>query len=198
MRLRSVIALATAVAGVPLTAFGQSAQQWSVQVSALSASLQGDAFPGWGTGIGGEAQGRYTARTGFSFGAGYQFTTHKVTGYSQDGTLQGPFFEPRYTFVLGANESFFPYASGRFSILQEKLSIQVPTATATASGQTINGGGGVLIRLGSSMNLDLGATFGLTNFGDQSLASGGATTKGNKGGSGTNAILRAGLSFGVK
>lgn len=196
MRLRSVIALVTAVAGVPLTAFGQSAQQWSVQVSALSASLQGDAYNSFNSGVGAEAQGRYTTRTGFSFGAGWQYTKHTVTGIQDGATIAGPFFEPRYTFVLGDNESFFPYGSGRFSILQESLSDR--GLSATASGGTINGGGGVLLRLGSNMNLDLGATFGLTNFGDVTFTSGGQKIVGNKGGSGTNFILRAGLAFGVK
>ena len=196
MRLRTAVALVIAVGVVPMTAFGQSAQQWSVQVSALSATLQGDAFTGWGSGVGVEAQARYTTRTGFSYGAGYQFTSHTVKGDSKDATLQGPFFEPRYTFVLGDNEAFFPYVSGRFSILQEQRTLQ--GLTATTSGETGNAGGGVLIRLGSSMNLDLGATFGLTNFGDVTFASGGQSLTGSKGGSGTNVILRAGLSFGLK
>ena len=194
MRLRTAVALVIISGVLPVTTFAQSAQRWSVQVSGLYANLSGDAYNSFNSGAGAEAQARYTTRTGFSFGAGWQYTSHTITGLNKNATLQGPFFEPRYTFVLGDNEAFFPYASGRFSYLEQKYSDSGITATAT--GGTYNAGGGVLIRLGSTVNLDLGATAGFTNFGDASFN--GQKFNGAPTGSGTNFILRAGLSFGLK
>lgn len=194
MRLRTAAALVTAACLMPMAGHAQSAQRWSVQVSALYASLSGDAFNSFNAGAGGEAQGRYTMRNGFSFGAGWQYTTHKINGVASDATLQGPFFEPRFTFVLGDNESFFPYASGRVSILEQSLSDQ--GFTATSSGGTLGVGGGVLIRLAPKLNLDLGATAGYTRFGDASFN--GQRFSGFPAGSGTNFILRAGLAYGLK
>lgn len=194
MRLRTAAALVTAACLMPMTGHAQSAQRWSAQVSALYASLSGDAFNSFNAGAGVEGQGRYTMRNGFSFGAGWQYTTHKINGLKNDATLQGPFIEPRFTFVLGDNESFFPYASARVSILEQKVTDTGFTASST--GQTFGAGGGVLIRLASKLNLDLGATAGYTSFGDVSFN--GTKFAGFPTGSGTNFILRAGLAYGLK
>ena len=194
MRLRTAAALVTAACLMPMAGHAQSAQRWSAQVSGLYASLAGDAFDAFNAGAGIEGQGRYTMRNGFSFGAGWQYTTHKIDGLKKDATLQGPFIEPRFTFVLGDNESFFPYASARVSILQQELSDA--GFTASSSGSTLGLGGGVLIRLAAKLNLDLGATAGYTNFGDVSFN--GTKFTGYPTGSGTNFILRAGLAYGLK
>ena len=194
MRLRTTAALVTAACLMPIVGHAQSAQRWSAQVSALYASLSGDAFKSFNAGGGVEGQGRYTMRNGFSFGAGWQYTTHKINGLANNATLQGPFIEPRYTFVVGDNESFFPYASARAAFLEQSLSDA--GFTATSSGQTYGAGGGVLIRVASRLNLDLGATAGYTSFGDASFN--GQKFTGYPTGSGTNFILRAGLAYGLK
>jgi hypothetical protein len=64
----------------------------------------------------------------------------------------------------------------------------------TATGQTINGGGGVLLSVSPKLAVDLGATFGYTNFGD--LEKNGSPT-GLKTGKGTNLIARIGLAIGL-
>lgn len=192
MRLRTAAALVTAACLMPIAGHAQSAQRWSAQVSALYAKLGGDAFNYIGSGIGGEAQGRYTMRNGFSFGAGWQYTKHNR--YPSNANLQGPFFEPRFTFVLGDNESFFPYASGRASFLEQSFNDQ--GISYSSSGGTLGVGGGVLIRLAPKLNLDLGATAGYTSFGDASFN--GTKFPGSQAGTGTNFILRAGLAYGLK
>jgi hypothetical protein len=203
MRLHNALALVVALGIAPLTARAQSAQRWSVQVSWLYANLQGDAYSALQPGSGYEAQVRYTTRTGFSFGGGWQYTKHDDSGTPTP--ISGPFFEPRYTFVLGGNESFFPYVSARLSYLVMNQAYASDSASYTfkTSGATYSVGGGVLIRLSSNMNLDLGATFGLTNFGPAEYtftnSIGAEKFKDTQQfGSGKNIIARAGLSFGLK
>lgn len=175
----------------------QTAQPFSVQVSALYAGLSGEAYNNFHAGPGFEAQLRYTHPSGFSFGAGYQSTRHHVDGVSSDGTLVGPFFEPRYTFEIRGQDNLFPYASLRLSSLKQRIDNQ--GFRTTASGFTANAGGGLLIRLASRANLDVGATFGYTSFSDFVVISPstGKQVLGGKTGSGTAFVLRTGLSLGI-
>lgn len=176
----------------------QSAQPISIQLSALYAGLSGDAYAGFKSGPGFEGQLRYTHPSGFSFGAGYQRTTHGVEGVSSHATLAGPFFEPRYTFEIKGQESIFPYGSLRVSMLKQSLSNR--GINSSASGFTANAGGGVLTRLGSRVNLDLGATFGLTSFSDFALIdpTTGQRIASGETGNGSNFVLRGGLAIGIR
>ena len=174
----------------------QSAQRFSMQISGLYASLFGQAYEGFGGGMGFEGQLRYTTQLGWSFGAGYQRTQHDIEGISEKASLSGPFFEPRYTIELTQFVNLAPYVSGRLSVLKESLSER--GFEGTASGFTLNGGGGVLVRLGPRVNLDLGATFGYTSFGDAKIfdtVTGQTTTVPN--GNGSNVVLRTGLAIGL-
>ena len=170
----------------------QSAQLISVQGSALYESVQGDAFQ-WRldeslpAGYGGEVQLRFTPGT-LSWGGGLQGTTHSWTDQGDKWNLRmiGIFLEPRYT--LPGTASLYPYLSARLALTTLKLKI-AGEEIGDASGQTVNGGGGVLVRLTPRMNLDVGATFGYTKFGDFD-----ATIQT---GSGTNLIARVGLAIGL-
>ena len=64
-------------------------------------------------------------------------------------------------------------------------------ANSSATGYTVNGGGGLLVRLGSTMNLDLGVTLGWKDLGEATIAN----TLFDMG-TGSNLILRAGLAIG--
>ena len=143
-------------------------------------------------GYGLEGQVRYTP-SAFSLGGGVQWTTHNWTDANEDSNLSlvGGFLEPRY--VLPASDRIGPYLSARFAITKLKLKI-ANEEVGTATGQTINGGGGVLISLTPKMAMDVGATFGYTNFGD--LKQNGLPT-GLKTGKGTNLIARIGLAIGL-
>ena len=81
----------------------QTAQRFSVQVSALGNTLFGDDFTGMKTGFGAEAQLRYNP-SAFSIGAGIQYTNHGVDleelgipdqGFDFSSSLTGFFVEPR-------------------------------------------------------------------------------------------------------
>ncbi len=169
----------------------------SVQASALYENVYGDAAQ-WRVneslpaGIGAEAQIRYTP-SALSFGGGVQWTTHGWTESNEDSRLRlfGVFLEPRY--VLPATERIGPYLSARLALTKLRLKI-ADEEIGTASGQTINGGGGILISVSPNIAVDLGATFGYTNFGD--LENHGSPT-GLKTGKGTNLIARVGLAIGL-
>lgn len=176
----------------------QSAQVFSLQGSALYENVQGDAFQ-WRldeslpAGYGAEAQVRYTGGA-FSWGGGLQGTTHDWND-SQNNRWNlrtlGVFLEPRY--VLPATSRLGPYLSARLALTALRLKFS-DTDIGDAKGQTINGGGGVLVAVSPRINLDFGASFGYTDFGEftQDNAPTGLST-----GSGTNLILRAGLAIGV-
>ena len=193
MRARRTIIPCFALLAAAATAQAQTAQPFSIQASGLYASLFGSAFDGLGAGLGFEGQVRFTTRMGMSFGLGYQHTLHSITGLPDDIALAGPFFEPRYTLPVDA-ERYAPYLSARASVLQQNYDAN--GISGSASGFTINAGGGMLIRLASRANLDIGATYGFTDFGDFTIVGGTGTLTGPSG-SGSNVIARVGLAIGV-
>jgi hypothetical protein len=210
-RIQRLLLPAIALVVVSHAASAQTSQKFSVQGSGLFAQLYGTAFDDIKNGIGGELQFRYTPGK-LSFGGGIQHTRHDVSEdvsevFSQV-KLTGIFVEPRYVIDVGSS-SYAPYLSGRFALSKMKFEIQegvLPegfSANLTEpTGPTINGGGGVLIRLGGRANLDLGVTFGYTKFKDIRLRiidDSGTELSDNtfEVGSGTNAVFRLGLAFGL-
>lgn len=183
---------------VACLAFGhmhaQSAQRLSIQGSGLFAKLYGSAYAGLQKGYGVEVQARFTPGA-WSFGGGVQYTRHSITGLNQKLKLYGGFVEPRYVIVLRSNV-FAPYVSARFSLLKQQLT--VGDVSGSATGVTLNGGGGVLVRLSSRLNLDVGSTYGYTKFGDFVVRnhSNGLTFTGPSG-SGSNLVVRVGLALGL-
>jgi hypothetical protein len=175
----------------------QSNQRLSMQLSGIFAGLQGSAYTNLGPGAGAEAQVRYTSGT-VSLGAGVQYTRHD---YALAGTnfpvgISGPFIEPRY--VLPASlRDIAPYVSARFSVLRQHYSFAGFDGSST--GTTLNGGGGALLRVGSRMNLDVGATYGFTSFRRFTIddKETGERTR-LPAGSGSNVILRVGMAFGLR
>jgi len=189
--------------GLATTARAQSAQKISLQLSGLSATVFGDEFTGWGSGVGFEAQVRYNP-SAFSIGGGFQWTTHGVdetevdlSGFDVSLKLSGVFVEPRYIITVNSDK-VAPYVSGRLSILRESGTISDATdeITFSATGTTINGGGGILVRLSERTNLDIGATYGFTKFGDATVTGDGINET-FESASGSNVIFRVGVSIGV-
>jgi hypothetical protein len=207
------------LASSPLAA--QTGQRLSIQVSGLGAQLGGDEFADYGSGFGFEAQLRYNP-SAFSLGAGFQLTTHSydleyreagVTWLGTNMLLSGIFLEPRYVISTGS-ASFAPYLAARLSFLSEVESsdftadgVTVPIEFS-ASGFTLNAGGGLLVRLTNRANLDLGVTFGQTSFqgeytfkidgevvSQQDLEDAGLVL--NQPGSGTSLITRIGIAIGL-
>ena len=182
-------------------AAGQTRQRWSIQGSALFADLYGDNFFAIEGGFGAELQARFTP-SAFSVGGGVQYTHHGDSQAKQDGypghiDLLGLFVEPRYVVYVGS-QSAAPYVSVRAGFARLHLRNDLPEGelTWTSNGVSFNGGGGFLVRLGERVNLDVGATAGLTHYGDADGKLNGATFP-EALGSGTNLVLRAGLAVGL-
>ena len=172
----------------------QSNQRYSLQASLLRAQLLGDAYPGFASGYGAEVQLRYT-HSALSVGGGYQRTEHALAGFADKVALSGVFIEPRYVLAGLVRGSMAPYVSSRLSLLQQRISVQGLSSSAT--GLTINVGGGLLVRLSRRVNGELGVTYGFTNFGDFTLRQPNGQTSSGPSGSGSNIVARAGIALGL-
>jgi hypothetical protein len=187
-----LIVLAAAVLSRELAA--QSAQPISLQGSVVFNGVFGRVFTGLQDGIGAEAQIRYTP-SAFSIGAGFQYTTHDLEGQADDARLYGGFVEPRYRIRTGSNV-VAPYVAARFALL--KIGFSSGNFDLTSSFIQLNGGGGLLVRLGPRVNLDVGATFGHNHLSDGTLTNKTSGTSVRVGsGSGSNIIARLGLALGL-
>jgi hypothetical protein len=173
----------------------QSAQTFSLQASGLFNGVFGEVFTGLQDGIGAEAQLRYTPGA-LSIGAGFQFTIHEVEGRMEDVRLYGGFIEPRHRIHVGSNV-VAPYVSMRFSLL--KVGFSGGDLSLSSIFMQLNGGGGLLTRLGSRLNLDVGATFGYNRLGSGTLArASSGTSVPVESSSGSNVVLRLGLALGLR
>jgi hypothetical protein len=183
----------------------QSAQAISLQSSGLYNAIFGDVFTDLNDGLGAEVQLRYTP-SAFSVGAGFQYTTHEVEawqpelealveGLPEDVQLYGGFVEPRYRIYAGS-DVVAPYVSARFSLL--KVGFPGDEFSLSSSYIQMNGGGGLLVRLGPRVNLDVGATFGYNrqSAGTLSVASTDDEFRARSS-SGSNIVARLGLAIGL-
>ena len=172
----------------------QSAQAVSLQGSFLFNGVFGNVFTGLLDGVGAEGQIRYTP-SAFSVGAGFQYTVHELEGRTEDARLYGGFVEPRYRIHAGSNV-VAPYVSARFALL--KVGFSGGDLSLSSSFLQLNGGGGLLVRLGSRINLDVGATYGYNHLGEGILRSesGGGSVP-VESGSGSNVVARVGLALGL-
>ena len=191
-RTALVAALFAAFLLIPSTASAQSAQLWSLQFSGLGSSPFGGELDNISLGVGWEAQLRVNPSV-WSFGFGVEQTFHDVNQRDDRSvTLLGGFFEPRLVILVGS-ESAAPYLSARFAVSQ--FSATEGELETSATGFTVNGGGGVLIRMSDRVNLDLGATVGFKQLGEgPDLFNQNVILDW---GSGANAIGRVGLAIGL-
>jgi opacity protein-like surface antigen len=194
---------AAVLLGQPQVASGQMGQRLSIQASALRADVFGDQFSTFDAGLGFELQARYTPGV-VSWGGGVQYTIHgdseaEADGHDPDIKLLGIFVEPRYVLDIGG-ESAAPYLSARVAFAQFDVRVDFSDGdvlTFTSTGVTLNVGGGLLVRLGPRVNLDVGATAGFNRY----QPTDGDTAFGEpfdmELGSGTNLVMRVGLAVGL-
>ena len=174
---------------LPLSAAGQSAQRFSLQFSGLGAYPFGGGLENVDFGFGWEAQVRLNP-SAFSIGVGAEQTFHKIVNVTgRDIVLLGGFLEPRYVLDIGSDNAVM-YLSGRVALSQIKL--QQANFESTGTGYTVNGGGGLLFRMGDRVNLDAGATVGYKKLGIVDLPAGTFNL-----GTGLNAVARLGLAIGL-
>jgi hypothetical protein len=170
----------------------QSAQAISLQFSGLYNGLFGNVFQGLNNGAGAEAQIRYTPGA-LSVGAGVQYTVHGLDDFSENAQLYGGFVEPRYRIHTGSNV-VAPYLSARFSLL--KMGFSGDDLSVSSSFIQINGGGGLLYRLGPRVNLDFGATYGYDRLGSGTFEHEGRSDPFQTR-SGSNVVVRLGFAVGI-
>lgn len=179
---------------VAAPATSQTAQTISIQGSLLGAAFGGDTFETDGLtfepGTGGEVQIRWNP-SALSVGLGVQYTSHAITlqGFEEidiNINFAGVFLEPRYVIFVGS-ERFAPYLSARIMRLVSTLEIPEINASEELDSWGFNGGGGLLIRLNSRANVDVGLTGGTITF----VYDDGTTETGN------SYVFRVGLALGV-
>lgn len=193
-RLRSLTMIVGALCLLAPSVKAQSNQRFSLQGSVLRAQLLGDAYPGFASGFGFEVQLRYT-HSALSVGGGYQLTSHSLAGFSDKVSLGGVFLEPRYVLAGLSSDRIAPYVSSRLSLLRQR--IDVNGLESSASGLTINVGGGILIRMSRRVNGEIGVTYGFTSFDDFTLRQPNGQTSSGPSGSGSNIVARAGIAVGL-
>lgn len=150
------------VSGTAVSAAAQSAQKYALQVAVLGTGIR----YGGGTtanGVGIEPQLRFNrlvSREQFavSLGLGAQYTKHTAGG--DELTIAGAFVEPRFVPVIGSSR-VFPYLSGRLAFLRQSSNFGTES-----TGLAFGGGGGLVIKLSSSVNLDGGVQLVRQQFGD--------------------------------
>jgi hypothetical protein len=156
MLRRAYIGTLILLASLGGNATAQTAQKFSIQLSGLGVRLTGQPNEQLKFGGGGELQVRWNP-SAFSIGVGGQTTRHRLDNDAITVTYKGGFVEPRYILTALGN-SVALYGSGRLMSLSatfERLGAQV-----SIDGWALSGGGGLLIRLGSRVNGDLGLTAG--------------------------------------
>jgi len=161
MLRRVSITLLSAALLMPGDVHAQTAQRWSIQLSALGAeltNLSDDDQLKFGGGA--ELQVRFNP-SALSIGFGFQTTRHKVEntllGRERTVTYAGGFVEPRL--ILGSLGDFLAfYAAARFMSLS--ATTEVAGTEAKIQGAALAGGGGVLVRITNRLNAELGATAG--------------------------------------
>ena len=186
----------------PSSADAQTGQRFSVQGSGIYTNHYGESFGTLTAGTGFELQARYTPGS-LSIGSGVQYTVHGDTEAKADGHdaaihLLGIFVEPRYVIATSSDRAA-PYLSGRFAIATFDVNVDFSdgeTLSFTSNGVTINGGGGVLVRLNNRVNLDFGVTMGYSAYQDTDGTIAGRSFDMTMG-SGRNVVARIGLAVGL-
>ena len=164
----------------------QTDQPFAVQVSGVV--LQADQEFSNGRDLGVEGQIRWT-RGAWSFGAGVQYTSKRVEDATYDSQHHfdyemnwlGLFLEPKFVVLVFGNR-FGLYVSGRVAVSRmtdaevgtrgvfdpssQSVTPEAYSAEVTRTGLATLIGPGLLIRLTSHVNLDLGITGGFAAWGE--------------------------------
>lgn len=154
--------------GTATRASAQSAQKYALQVAVLGTGIR---YGGGATlrGIGFEPQFRFNrlvSREAYaiSLGLGAQYTTHASGG--DELNIAGAFVEPRFVPVIGSSK-VFPYLSGRLAYLQQSNNFGT-----SSTGFAYGAGGGFVVKLTTTVNLDAGVQLVRQQFGDFELTNG--------------------------
>ncbi len=161
--LRALAGSAFLLGTLVTPALAQSAQKYALQIAVLSTSINFGEGSSSISGAGLEPQIRFNrlvSKEGFaiSLGLGAQYTKHSSGG--EDLNISGVFLEPRFVPIIGSS-SVFPYISGRLALLQQSSNFGT-----SSKGYAYGAGGGIVIKLSKTVNLDAGAQLVRQKFGE--------------------------------
>lgn len=166
--IRALVLVAfAAVSSLPLGA--QSGQRVSVQVSGLSTGIvaNGGVINGFGIEPQMRVNAKYFSGVGMlSFGVGAQYSSH-LSGDNIGITIFGAFAEPRLVIAKIATQRVSPYLAGRVAVLRQSNDV-----ASSSGGIAIGGGGGIALTVSPRVNLDVGVSGIVQNFGLSTTSSG--------------------------
>jgi opacity protein-like surface antigen len=188
-------ALVLAVAGifVPIVAGAQAVgARFSVEAAPFYATLDGDDFDGLDAGLGFDVQGRFGWPT-WSFGLGWQRSSHDVPEISDNLIVTSFFVEPR--FQVPVQGELRPYFLVRGGLANQRLDADIPGVGAfdvESSGMIIGLGAGLAFPLAPSIDVNFSVMWARLSF-DDIEANGQEIPDSDSRGSGV--LLRAGVSY---
>lgn len=181
---RAPTAIFLALLALPPAANAQTAQRWSIQLSALGVELTSVSNDELRFGGGVELQARFNP-SALSIGFGFQTTRHQLENQllarNVTATYTGGFVEPRLI-VASVRDFAALYAAVRFMSLSARY--EIGAAQEKVEGAAISGGGGFLIRITDRLNAEVGATAGKEYYNRDA-------------GDGTTIVTRLGLAYGI-
>lgn len=183
--VRKLLAVLFALALVGATA---GVAQVGIGVSGQYLSLSGDDFSGTDAGFGVEGNVLFPVGPSLRVGPSAQWSTHQVSGFTDNGTIFGLLGEARY--MLGGAGKATPYIAARAGWAQ--ASISESGTTAKQSGVAFGGGVGVMIAMSPGLGIDLNGVFHSVSLGDLSVD---GTSIADTNVSGTALQIRAGINF---
>lgn len=133
----------------------------SIGASAVYASLGGNDFSDVDAGFGVEGNVMFPVAPSIKLGVSGQWTTHAITGETENLKVLGIFAEGRYLFTMAGKAT--PYLGARAGWAQ--WSFSQLGSTAKASGIPFGGGVGVMIGLSPGLAIDLNGMFHTVSFG---------------------------------
>ena len=160
--MRGLLSVALLLAGLTSSLSAQSQQRWSIQGSgALVFPTADESDFENSTRLGWEAQVRYTFSR-FSLGGGYQRSTvYQFETGDFSAAVSVFFLEPRYVVLAGSRAAL--YLAGRVGM--STLVCNPSEDCAEQGGHfAAGGGGGILVRLGTRVALDLGSQYFTTQY----------------------------------
>lgn len=105
-------------------------------------------------------------RSGLFVRAGATLSTHDLPVVEPDWQFLSLFVEPRFV-ALGFSPAWAPFIAGRIGRASEK--VLAPSWELRASGVSLAGGGGVVLRLSPQVALEGGVMLGTSRFNDYSF-----------------------------
>ncbi|MDQ3996956.1 MAG: porin family protein [Gemmatimonadota bacterium] len=189
-------ALTLAVAGivVPIVVAGaqSTGARFGVEAAPFYTTVEGDDFEGIDAGLGFDVQGRFSWPA-WSFGLGWQRSSHRIDELSDDLIVTSFFVEPRFQFPVQGE--LRPYFLVRGGLANQRLDADIPgfgTFDIESSGVIIGLGAGLAFPVAPSIDVNFSVMWAWLSF-DDVEANGQEVPDSDSRGSGV--LLRAGVSY---